>query len=109
MSLCFIRRRHLKVLQRLNDRLAVGVEQSLPVGAVVKEKFLALVAGTKVASQQGEDPVFRLNLSAQHAAQVGEADEAFQKMGLAVEMPHGPEHGIQGLVREIPQKAWPLP
>ena len=94
MGLCFIRRRHLKMLQRLDDRLAVGVEQGFPMSAVIEEKFFALVAGAKMASQQGKDPVFRLDLPAQHAAQVGKADEAFQKMGLAVEIPHGPEHGI---------------
>ena len=94
MGLCFIRRRHLKMLQWLDDRLAVGVEQGFPVSAVIEEKFFTLVAGAKMASQQGKDPVFRLNFPAQHAAQVGETDEAFQKMGFAVEMLHGPEHGI---------------
>ena len=76
-GLCFIRRRHLKVRQRANDGLASGVEQRLVVGAVINEKLLILVAGAEVAPQNGEDPVFRFDLTAEDAAQLGEAEKAF--------------------------------
>ena len=76
-GLRFIRRRHLKVRQRANDGLAGGVKQRLVVGAVINEKFLVLIAGTEVAPQNGEDPIFRFDLASQNAAQIGEAEKAF--------------------------------
>ena len=36
MGLCFVRRRHLKMLQRPNDRFSVGVKQGFPVERYVK-------------------------------------------------------------------------
>jgi hypothetical protein len=47
------------------------------VGAVINEKFLVLIAGAEVAPQNGEDPVFRFDLTAEDAAQLGEAEKAF--------------------------------
>ena len=57
--------------------LAGGVKQRLVVGAVINEKFLVLIAGAEVAPQNGEDPVFRFDLTAEDAAQLGEAEKAF--------------------------------
>ena len=45
-----------------------GVKERFVVGAVVDEEGFVLVAGAEVAPQQGQHPVFRLNLAAQHAA-----------------------------------------
>ena len=78
IGLPLIRRRHLEVLQRADDRLAGGVKQGFLVGTVVEEESFVLLPGAEVASQQGEYPVFRLDLPAQDAAQFGEADEALQ-------------------------------
>ena len=74
------------MLQRPDDRFSVGVKQGFPVGTVIEEKFFTLVAGTKVTSQQRQDPVFRFDLPAQHAAQVGKADKALQQVDPAVEV-----------------------
>ena len=68
-----IRRRHLKLLQRLDHRLSAGMEQRLAMGPVIQEEGVVRVAGTKVTPQQGKHPVFGLDLSAQHTAQVGKA------------------------------------
>jgi len=76
-GLRLVRRCHLKVRQRADDGLASGVEQRLVVGAVINEKSLVLIAGAEVAPQNGEDPVFRFDLAAQDAAQLGEAEKAF--------------------------------
>ena len=66
-GLRLVRRRHLEVLQGPDGGPAPGVEQRLPVGAVVEEEPLVPVAGAEVLPQQGKDPVFRLDLAAQHA------------------------------------------
>ena len=109
MGLCFVRRRHLKMLQRPDDRFSVGVKQGFPVGTVIEEKLFTLVAGAKVAPQQRQDPIFRFDLSAQYAAQVGKADKAFQQVDLAVEVADSPQHGIQRFIGKVPQKARSLP
>ena len=51
-----------------------------------------------MAPQQREDPVLRLDLRGQDAAVVREADEALQKMGLAVQVPDSLENRVQGLI-----------
>ena len=48
---CLVRRRHLKMLQWEDHSLSVGIEQRLPVGTVVNEKFFVLIAAAKVAPQ----------------------------------------------------------
>ena len=107
-SLSLIRRGHLEVLQRADNGLARSIKQRLFVGAVIDEEGLVLVAGAEVAPQEGENPVFWLNLAAQDAAQLREADKAFEQMDLALEVPDGLENGIQRFVGEIAQKAGPL-
>ena len=51
-----------------------------------------------MSPQQREDPVLRLNLRGQDAAIVRKADEALQKMGLAVQVPDSLENRVQGLI-----------
>ena len=70
-------------------------QQYLMVDPVVDQKVLILKAGAEVSPQQGKDPVLRLDLRRQDAAVVRKADEALQKMGLAVQMPDGLEDRIQ--------------
>ena len=50
-----------------------------------------------MAAQQRKHPIFWLNFPAQHATEVGKADEAFQQVRLSVQMPHCLRHGIQRL------------
>ena len=73
-------------------------QQHLVVDPVVDQKVLILKAGTEVSPQQREDPVLRLNLRGQDAAIVRKADEALQKMGLAVQVPDSLENRVQGLI-----------
>jgi len=40
------------------------------MGAVIEEKPLVVEPGAEVPAQHGQDPVFRLDLPAQHAAQI---------------------------------------
>ena len=79
------------------------------MSAVIEKKTLILIPGAEVAPQDGQDPVFRFDLSSQHASQVGETNEALQQMGLAIQMPYGGDHRIQRFVRKIPQKARSFP
>ena len=76
-------------------------QQHLMVDPVVDQEVLILKAGAEVPSQQGEDPVFRLNLRSQDAAVVREADEALQEMGLAVQVPDRLKDRVQCLIREV--------
>ena len=108
-GLGLVRRRHLKVRQRADRRLAAGIKQGLPMGPVIEEEGLPLIAGTEVAPQQGEHSVFGPDLPAQHAAQLGEADKALELVGLAVKVTDGGGHRVQRLVREISQETGPLP
>ena len=71
------------------------------MGAVVDEEVLILVAGAEMAPQQREHTVLRLDLRGQDAAVVREADEALQKVGLAVEVPDGLKNRVQCLIGEI--------
>lgn len=87
MRLGFIGRRHLKIRQRANYRLAGSIEKRLVMGAVIDEKFFILVSGAEMAPQQRQYPVLRLDFPAQNAAQLGKADKALQQMGLTVEVP----------------------
>lgn len=76
-------------------------QQHLMVDPVVDQKVLILKAGAEVSPQQGKDPVLRLDLRRQDAAVVRKADEALQKMGLAVQVPDSLENRVQGLIREV--------
>ena len=71
------------------------------MGAVVDEEVLILVAGAKMAPQQREHTVLRFDLRGQDAAVVREADEALQKVGLAIEVPDGLKNRVQCLIGEI--------
>ena len=73
-------------------------QQHLVVDPVVDQKVHILKAGAEVSPQQREDPVLRLNLRGQDAAIVRKADEALQKMGLAVQVPDSLENRVQGLI-----------
>lgn len=73
-------------------------QQYLMVDPVVDQKVLILKAGAEVSPQQGKDPVLRLDLRRQDAAVVRKADEALQKMGLAVQVPDSLENRVQGLI-----------
>ena len=88
-GLRFVGSRQGQGVQGPDDGLAVLAQQDFTMGTVVDEKILVLEAGAEVAPQQGEDAVFRLDLRGQHAAVVGEADEAPEKMGLAVQVSDG--------------------
>ena len=48
MRLGFIGRRHLKIRQRANYRLAGSIEKRLVMGAVIDEKGFVLISGTKM-------------------------------------------------------------
>ena len=76
-------------------------QQHLVVDPVIDQEVLILKAGAEVAPQQREDPVLRLDLRGQDAAVVREADEALQKVGLAVEVPDGLKNRVQCLIGEI--------
>lgn len=76
-------------------------QQYLMVDPVVDQKVLILKAGAEVSPQQREDPVLRLDLRGQDAAVVRKADEALQKMGLAVQVPDSLKDRIQRFIREV--------
>ena len=79
------------------------------MGSVVEEKTLVVKTGGEVPAQRRQDPVFRLNFASQHAPQVGEADEALQKMNLPVEMLDSPDDRKQRPVRAVAEKARAFP
>ena len=79
------------------------------VGAVVEEELLIEIPGAEVAPENGEHPVLRLNLAAQRAPQVGEADESLEKVGLALQMPDGLGHGVEDRIGEVSQETGALP
>ena len=76
-------------------------QQYLMVDPVVDQKVLILKAGAEVSPQQREDPVLRLDLRGQDAAVVRKADEALQKMGLAVQVPDSLKDRIQRFIRGV--------
>ena len=83
-SLRFSGGRQGQGVQRLDVGCAVPAQEDFLMGAVVDEEVLILVAGAEMAPQQREHTVLRFDLRGQDAAVVREADEALQKMGLAV-------------------------
>ena len=105
IGLLFIRRGHLEIVQRTDDRFAPGIEQGFFVSAVVNKKLILPVPGAKMGAQQREDPVFGFDLAAKNTAQLRKADKALEQMGFAVEMAHGAGNGVESLVRESAQKA----
>lgn len=97
-GLRFVGGRQAQGIQRPDGGGPVLAQQHLVVDPVVDQKVLILKAGTEVSPQQREDPVLRLNLRGQDAAIVRKADEALQKMGLAVQVPDSLENRVQGLI-----------
>ena len=75
------------------------------VGPVIEEKGILGIPGAEMAAQQGQDAVFRFDLPAQDAAQIGKAHKALENMGLALQVAHGPEHRIDSRMGTVPQKA----
>lgn len=73
-------------------------QQHLVVDPVVDQEVLILKAGAEMPPQQGKDPVFRLDLRGQDATVVREADEALQKMGLAVQVPDSLKDWVQSFI-----------
>ena len=69
IGLCFIRWSHLKIDQRADDSFSGGVKQGFMVGAVVNEEFFILIPGAEVTSKDGQYPIFRFDLAAQHTVQ----------------------------------------
>ena len=73
-------------------------QQHLVVDPVIDQEVLILEAGAEMPPQQGKDPVFGFDLRGQDAAVVREADEALQKMCLAVQMPDGLKDWVQSFI-----------
>ena len=82
-------------VQGPDDRGAMLAQQHLVVDPVIDQEVLILEAGAEMPPQQGKDPVFGFDLRGQDAAVVREADEALQKMGLAVQMPDSLKDWVQ--------------
>ena len=70
-------------------------QQYLVVDPVIDQEVLILEAGAEMPPQQGKDPVFGFDLRGQDAAVVREADEALQKMGLAIQVPDSLKDRVQ--------------
>ena len=81
------------------------MQEGLVMGPVVEEKGILGIPGAEMAAQQGQDAVFRFDLPAQDAAQIGKAHKALENMDLALQVAHGPEYRIDGRMGTIPQKA----
>ena len=79
------------------------------MGAVVEEKTLVEIAGAEVDPQNGQHSVLRLDLTAQHAPKIREADKPLEEMCLALQMPHRPGHRAEDRVGEVSKEARPLP
>ena len=107
-GLRLVRRRHLKVLQREDHSFSVGIEQCLPVGAVVEDEPLLGIPAAEVGTEQGEHPVFGLDLSHQHPLQVGEPDKAGVQVGLMLQMVHRLVYLVHHGVGEVPGDGGPL-
>jgi hypothetical protein len=67
-GLRLVRRCHLEMIQRANGSPAGHREQDIFVNAVIDEKRVIGVTGTKVRAQQRQDMIFWLNLAAQNPA-----------------------------------------
>ena len=100
-GLRFVGGRQAQGIQRPDGGSPVLAQQHLMVDPVVDQKVLILKAGAEVPPQQGKDPVLRLDLRRQDAAVVRKADEALQKMGLAVQVPDSLKDRIQRFIRGV--------
>ena len=64
LDLPLVREGKMQLVHRKDAGAPLGVQQNLPVGAVVNEKGLVGVAAAKMTAQQGQDLVFRFDLAA---------------------------------------------
>ena len=85
--------------------MTAGIKERLAVRAVIEEKGLIVAALAEVTAQKRQNAVFRFDLPAQDAAQIGKAHKALENMGLALQVAHGPEHRIDSRMGTVPQKA----
>ena len=84
---------------------SVGVQQQLPVGTVINKETLVGVPLAEVAAQQGQYPVFRLDLRAQHAVAIRKPHEPAQLFHLAVDVPDGLVQRIANGIGQITHEA----
>ena len=84
----------MEVVYGQNGPAAGLGKQSLPVGVVVKDKGLGGQPPTEVGAKEGQYPVFGGDLTGQYAADVREAYEAGEQVGLVVQMLHRPAHPV---------------
>ena len=71
------------------------------VGTVVENKALLWIPGAEVGPQQGENPVFWLDLPRQHPVKLREAGKALIHVGLVLQMPHRLAHPVHRGVGEV--------
>ena len=91
---CLVGFCHFEVLQRCNHGFSLGVQQDFSVCAVINKERFVIVPGAEMPPQKGEYSVFRFDLAAQNAAEIGETHEAFQQMCFAV---HGVDRFDDGV------------
>ena len=84
----FVRRGHLEIVQRLDDGLSIGIKERFFVGSVIEKKPFVMAPCAEVAAKKRQDTVFRFDLAAQHAAQIGEATKAFEQMCFFAQVLH---------------------
>ena len=97
---------HAELLHRLDGPAEARGKEGLVVGAVVEHQLLPAQPGGEVGPQQGEDPVFGLDLPHQKAVQLGEADKALQVVLLGEELLEGQGH--PGHIRVGQVTAYPV-
>lgn len=103
---CFrlVRRGHFKVFERDDARFAAAVEQGFVVGAVIDEEGFVMRAVAKVVPQQRQHAVFRLDLRAEDAVELGKAEKAAQLFRFSVEVAHSFEQRQVGFIAQTRQK-----
>lgn len=97
-GLRFVGGRQAQGVQGADGGGPVLAQQHLVMDPVIDQEVFILKAGAEMSPQQGKDPVFWLDLRGQDAAVVRKADEALQKMGLAVQVPDSLKDRIQRFI-----------
>ena len=97
-----------QAFHRDDAALALGVQQQLPVGAVVQEEGLPGHAAAEVVGQQREHPVLWLDLAAQDAVVIGKTHEAPEFFQFTAQVTQGTGDGIVHIVGLAAHKAGPL-
>ena len=80
------------------------MDQGLPVGAVIEDKDLVVHPVAEVGPQQGQHPVFGLDLPGQHPLKFREAGKALEQVDLSVQVAHCLEQGEHRVVAEAAQQ-----